>query len=310
MTKIAVIGSIIADLAVRTPRVPDVGENLLAESFSIGPGGKGANAAVAVARAGAEAVLVGRIGDDDFGRMELSHLHREGVDVASVGVDPEVATGVAVIMIDADGENTILVVNGANDHVSAEAVRQGLEPHQDTLDGILINFEIPESAVAAAVQWGQARCVPIVVDAGPPRSYAPATWGGCTILTPNTLETATLVGYPIPDDPAAVQAARQLLQAGPQAVVLKLGGRGALLLTEETEVHVPAFPVDVVDTTGAGDAFSAALTIAVAEGLPLREAARRANAAGALTVTRFGTMTAMPTRQEIDAFLAHRQEVL
>jgi ribokinase len=307
MTKIAVIGSIVADLAVRTPRVPEVGENLLAESFSVGPGGKGANAAVAVARAGAEAVLVGCIGDDDFGRMELAHLRQEGVNADGVVVDPEIATGVAFIMIDAAGENTILVVNGANDRLSAEAVPRALESHRGTLDGILINFEIPEAAVAAGVRWGKDQGIPVIVDAGPPRPYGPETWADCTVLTPNALETATLVGYPIQDDATAERAARGLLAAGPRAVVLKRGAHGATLLTVGREVHVPAFPVKVVDTTGAGDAFSATLTVAVAEGLPFEQAVRRANAAGALTVTRFGTMPAMPTRQEVDAFLARHE---
>jgi ribokinase len=306
MTQVAVIGSIIADMYVRTARVPAVGENLLAESLTIGPGGKGANAAVAVARAGAEALLVGCIGDDDFGRMELTHLRQEGVKVDAVTVDPEVGTGTALVMIDADGENTILVIIGANDRLSAEAVSQALESRRGTLDGILVNFEIPEDAVAAAVRTGREQGVPVVVDAGPPRSYARETWAECTVITPNALETATLVGHPVRDDVAAEQAARELLAAGPEAVVLKRGGHGALLLTADQELHVPAFPVEAVDTTGAGDAFSAALTIAIAEGLPLEQAVRRANAAGALTCTRFGTMTAMPTREEVDAFLAQR----
>jgi ribokinase len=308
MTKIAVIGSIIADLAVRTPRVPSIGENLLAESFTVGPGGKGANAAVAAARAGAESVLVGCIGADDFGRMELARLRQEGVNVEAVAVDAQAATGVALIIIDADGENTILVVNGANDRLSAEAVSRALAPHRGKLDGILINFEIPEAAVAAGVRWGKDHGAPVIVDAGPPRPYTAATWGSCTILTPNALETSTLVGYPIHDDATAEQAARQLLAAGPRAVVLKRGKRGALLLTADGERHVPAFPVTVVDTTGAGDAFSGTLAVAVAEGLPLEQAVRRANAAGALAVTRFGTMPAMPTRQEVDAFLAQPGE--
>jgi ribokinase len=309
MTKIAVVGSIIADLAVRTPRVPAVGENLLAESFSVGPGGKGANAAVAVARAGAEAVLVGCIGDDDFGRMELAHLRQEGVNVDGVRVDPEAGTGVAFIMIDSDGENTILVVNGANDRLSATAVSRALDSHRGRLDGILINFEIPEPAVAAGVRLGEDQGAPVVVDAGPPRPYGPETWADCAVLTPNALETATLVGYPVQDDVTAEQAARELLAAGPQAVVLKRGARGALLLTVEREAHVPAFPVEVVDTTGAGDAFSATLTVAVAERLPLERAVRRANAAGALTVTRFGTMPAMPTRGEVDALLSEHKTI-
>jgi ribokinase len=306
MTKIAVIGSLNADMSILTPRVPNVGENFLAHGLSIGPGGKGANAAVAVARSGGETVLVGCVGDDDFGRMLLGHLRREGVDVEVVGVDPQAATAVAFIMIDAQGENTILVVNGANDRLSAEMVERALESHQGTLGSILVDFEVPEAAVAAGVRWGRDHGIPTIVDAGPPRPYAQATWQDCTILSPNELETATMVGYPIDDDAAAVQAARQLLAAGPQAVVLKRGARGALLLTADQELLAPAFPVTVVDTTGAGDAFSGMLTVAVAEGLPLDESIRRANAAGALTVTRLGSMPAMPTRQEVDAFLAER----
>ena len=307
MTKIAVIGSLNADLSVLTPRVPNVGENFLAHGFNIGPGGKGANAAVAAARSGGETVLIGCVGDDDFGRMLLGHLRRAGVDVEVVGVDPQAATAVAFIMIDAQGENTILVVNGANDRLSAEMVERALESHQGTLGSILVDFEVPEAAVAAGVRWGRDHGIPTIVDAGPPRPYAQATWQDCTILSPNELETATMVGYPIDDDAAAVQAARQLLAAGPQAVVLKRGARGALLLTADQELLVPAFPVTVVDTTGAGDAFSGMLAVAVAEGLPLDESIWRASAAGALNVTRLGAMPAMPTRQEVDAFLAERR---
>ena len=306
MTRVAVVGSIIVDLAVRTPRVPTVGENLLAESFTTGPGGKGANAAVALARGGGDAVLVGCIGDDDFGRMELSHLRQEGVNVDGVRVDSEAATGVAFILVDAQGENTILVVNGANDCLTPEDVLQSLGIHRGALSGILINFEVPEPAVAAGVRFGRDHGVPVVVDAGPPRQYAPETWAACVILTPNELETAALVGYSVSDEAKAERAARELLAAGPRAVVVKLGSRGALLVTPDESTRVPAYAVPVADTTGAGDAFSATLAVAVAEGLPFEQAVRRANAAGALAVTRWGTMPAMPTREEIAEFLAER----
>jgi len=308
MPKIAVIGSIITDLAVQITRVPIVGENLLAESLQIGPGGKGANAAVAVARAGADVVLIGCIGDDEFGRMEMAYLDQEGVDLSGVTIHPEAATGVAIIMIDVEGENTILVVKGANDHLDKDAVVNTLETHRNTLDGILVNFEIPEIAVAAAVRAGVDFRIPVLVDAGPPRAYAPETWANCTILSPNALEAATLVGYSIEDEADVEQAARDLLAAGPQAVVLKLGARGAMIITEEQDAIIPAFPVEVVDTTGAGDAFSGTLSVAIANGLPLEEAVWRANAAGALTVTRLGTMLVMPTRQEVDAFLAQHKK--
>ncbi len=308
MPKIAVIGSIITDLAIKTSRVPMVGENILAENLQIGPGGKGANAAVAVARARAEAMLIGCIGDDEFGRMEMAYLDNEGVDLSGVTIHPEAPTGAAIIMIDARGENTILVVKGANDHLNKDAVVNILKTHRDTLDGIVVNFEIPETTVAAAVRMGVDIGIPVLVDAGPPRAYAPETWSKCTILSPNALEAATLVGYAIEDEAGAKLAARELLAAGPQAVVLKLGSRGAMILSEEQEVIIPAFPVETVDTTGAGDAFTGTMSVAIIDGLPLEEAVRRANAAGALTVTRLGTMLAMPTRQEVDAFLAQYEK--
>ena len=308
MKQIAVIGSVVIDLAVQTPRLPAAGETLLADNFKIGPGGKGANAAVAVKRAGAAAVLVGCIGDDDFGRMEMAALQKEGVNVDAVAIHPEVSTGVGIAMIDADGENTILGVLGANDYLNPNDVAQALALHQDTLNAILVNFEVPEPAVAAAVQLGVDYGVPVIVDAGPARPYTPETWRNCTILTPNEQETETLVGYPVSDDATAERAARELLGMGPSAVVLHRGAQGALLVTPDDTIHVPSFSVDVVDTTGAGDAFSGALSVAVAEGLPLVDAIRRANAAGALAVTRLGTLPVMPTRQEVEAFLERQSE--
>ena len=207
MKQIAVIGSVVIDLAVQTPRLPTRGETLLGGNFKIGPGGKGANAAVAVQRAGGAAVLLGCIGDDDFGRMEMAALRDEGVDVDAVTIHPEAPTGVGIAMIDADGENTILGVLGANDYLSPNDVTHALTLHQDTLGGILVNFEVPEPAVAAAVQLGVDYGVPVIVDAGPARPYTPETWRNCTILTPNEQETETLVGYPVSDDATAERAA-------------------------------------------------------------------------------------------------------
>ena len=308
MKQIAVIGSVVIDLAVQTPRLPAAGETLLADNLKIGPGGKGANAAVAVQRAGGAAVLLGCIGDDDFGRMEMAALQKEGVNVDAVTIHPEASTGVGIAMIDADGENTILGVLGANDYLNPNDVAQALALHQDTLNAILVNFEVPEPAVAAAVQLGVDYGVPVIVDAGPARPYTPETWRNCTILTPNEQETETLVGYPVSDDTTAERAARELLGMGPSAVVLHQGAQGALLVTPDDTIHVPSFSVDVVDTTGAGDAFSGALSVAVAEGLPLVDAIRRANAAGALAVTRLGTLPVMPTHQEVEAFLERQSE--
>jgi len=306
MTKIAVVGSIITDLAVLTPRVPDRGENILAHRLQIGPGGKGANAAVAVARLGAQSILLGRVGDDNFGSEELAALRAEGVNTDAVGVDPEAQTGTAVVMIDDTGENTILVIIGANDQLTPEHIEEGLAPHWEHLDAMLVNFEVPEAAVAAAVNLAHERGIPVVVDAGPPREFGADVWSNATVISPNELEAATLVGHPVKSDAEIEDAARQLLAAGPQAVVLKLGPAGAFLATESGTQHYPTFPVKVVDTSGAGDAFTAALVLAMAEGKPLHEAIRMGNAAGSLAVMRVGTLPVMPTRKEVENFLSQQ----
>lgn len=308
MHAVAAVGSIMTDLAVFTPRLPQRGENILAHRLQIGPGGKGANAAAAAVRLGARAVLVGAVGDDHFGREDLAALRREGVVADGVTIDRETSTGAAVILIDATGENTILVIIGANERLTPGMVESALAPHWATLDALLVNFEVPQEAVAAAVRGASGRGIPVLVDAGPPRTFPPEVWAAATVLSPNELEAATLTGRPMEDTAQAEAIARALLDAGPQAVVLKRGAAGALVATRDEVRHVPGFRVPVVDTTGAGDAFSAALLVAMAEGRDLMAAVRFASAAGALAVTRPGTLPAMPTRTEVEAFLAQRAE--
>ena len=216
-------------------------------------------------------MLLGCIGDDEFGRMEMAALREEGVDVDAVTIHPEASTGVGIAMIDADGENTILGVLGANDYLSSDNVTQVVALHQDTLDGILVNFEVPEPVVAAAVQLGVDYGIPVIVDAGPARPYAPETWRNCTILTPNNRK---------PKSWWAIRS--QMMQ---QQNVLRVNSQN------RTECRGPTsgsawcpsrnvgrhdshskFSVDVVDTTGAGDAFSGTLSVAMAEGMPLVDA--------------------------------------
>ncbi len=306
---IAVVGSLIVDIAVLTPRLPARGENLLARSLRIGPGGKGANAAVAAQRLGAQVLLVGRVGDDGFGHQELEALRREAVNVDGVGIDPHEPTGAAVILVEEGGENTILVVNGANDRLTPEHALHALTPHWSRLDALLVDFEIPPATVHAVVEAGHAQGVPVVVDAGPPRPYGPEIWGAATILSPNRLEAATLVGRPLTADDEVRAAARELLSQGPQAVVVKLGAAGALLVTQDLELSLPGFSVPTVDTTGAGDAFMGALVVGLAEGRPLADAVRWANAAGAIATTRVGTLSVMPRREEVLELLkSHRPQ--
>ncbi len=306
MVTIASIGSMVIDIALYTPRVPLTGENFVAHSFHIGPGGKGANAAAAIAKIGAHSLMVGAIGDDDFGKMMLRGLEQEHVDCTALRIDSKLQTGVAFIMVNDQRENTIQVVMGANDYVTADYVQETLTANAKTLNAIIVDFEIPEDGVASAVRFGRDNNIPVVVDAGPPRPYSSETWRDCAILTPNEHETAAMVGYAIDEDEDAIRAARELLAKGPKAIVLKRGKRGALLLTADDLYMMPVFPVEARDTTGAGDAFTAMFTVAMLENKPLRECVRYGNAAGAIAATRVGTMSALPTRNEVEQFLASR----
>ncbi len=293
------VGSVVTDLTVLTPRLPERGENLLAHRVQVGPGGKGANAAVTARRLGARVALVGCVGDDAFGREELAALQREGVDVGAVRVTRAAGTGAAVILVEDSGENTILVAVGANDHLTPEDVRTALEAHGADVGAVLLDFEVPAACVREAVQAGRARGVPVLVDAGPPRPYGPEVWAGATVFSPNRRELAAVVGR-LPEGEADLRAAaRELLAAPVDAVVVRLGADGALAVTREGEWVVPGFRVRAVDTTGAGDAFMGALTVAVAEGRPLPEAVRFANAAGAVATTRVGTLPVMPRLEEV-----------
>jgi len=301
---IATVGSINMDLAVSTPTVPARGENLLAHSLTVGLGGKGSNPAVALARMGARSVLVGCVGADDFGRQAVDLLAAEGVDTCAVTSSADAETGVALIMVDDEGENTILVVIGANAVITPESVQRGLDPYAQDLAAIIVNFEVPESCVARAVGYGREHRIPVVVDAGPPRTYADESWSECAVLSPNALEAEMLVGYPLHSQGETVRAARDLLSRGPEAVVLKLGARGAFVCTRAQEQMVEPFRVPVVDTTGAGDAFTAGLAYRLALGDPLVEAVRFANATGAAAITKLGAVQAMPTLVQIERILA------
>ena len=301
---IATVGSIIMDLAVSTPRVPHTGENILAHAFRKGPGGKGANAAAAVARLGADSFLVGGVGDDEFGREELAFLRQLGVDTSGVSVRGDSSTGIAVILVDDNRENTILVVLGANAELTAEGVGRSLGRLWSRLDALMVNFEVPEPVVAGVIHAANEHGVPVVLDAGPPRQYLRDTWRRAQVVSPNRMETEHLVGHPVENEAQLLEAAREILDAGPQAVVIKRGREGSLICTREGTEAVPIIDIERVDTTGAGDAFTSALTVGIAEGMTLRQAVRFGTAAGAVAVSRFGTMPAMPTRDEVDALLA------
>ncbi len=303
MPALAVIGSIVMDIIVETPRIPTSGENLHAYRVYPATGGKAANAAVAFRRLGGRAHLFSNVGDDVFGREAIATLVEEGVSVSGVERVMSAPTGAGVLLVEPDGETAFIIAPGANLTLRAQDVEARLGPLIDRVDGLLFNFEAPEEALLRAVSLARKADVPIFVDAGPPRPYGRALWRDADVLSPNQPETEALVGFPIDSDEAARAAASALLSQGPRAVVLKLGARGALLATSDAMRFFPAFPVRPVATAGAGDAFTAGLAWARLRGWSWERSVRWASACGGLAAARPGAMSG-PTRTDVETLLA------
>lgn len=300
MPRVVVVGSVNMDLVVRTARLPRPGETVRGREFHTIPGGKGANQAVAAARLGAHTAMVGRVGDDDFGQRLRQGLADNGVDITHLTTDLQHPSGVALIMVQDSGENSIVVAGGANTALSADDVRAAHRVIAGA-DVLLLQLEIPLEAVQAAVEAARAAGVRTVLDAGPPLALPQNLWRALDVISPNLVEAEALLGCSVTDP---VQAAREIVARGAAASVVKSGAHGCAWADGEGAAQIPAIAVTAVDTTAAGDAFSAALGIALAEGKRLPEAARWANFAGALAVTRLGAQPAMPTRRELEDFIS------
>ena len=302
---VIVVGSVNTDLVIRAPALPRPGETVTGGRFARAQGGKGANQAAAAARLGARTVLAAAVGDDEFGREALADLVARGVDVSCVGLS-RAATGVALIVVDERGENQIAVAPGANAQVGAELVERALEvavlaPAGSTVVSpagrgggvgpvVLASLEVGDGAIVAAARGARARGLGFVLNPAPARRLPAEVLAACDVLTPNEGEAAALGGV------------ETLLAAGAGAVLVTRGARGAELhLRGEAILPIPAFPVEPVDTTGAGDAFNGALAWALAGGRSLEEAAILAAAAGALATRGLGARGALPERAEVEA---------
>lgn len=301
---VLVVGSINMDLVARCPHIPAPGETILGTGFTLHPGGKGANGATAAARlAGGGAVaLLGAVGRDDNGAAALRNLRERGVDATYTGERDDVPTGVALIAVADAGENSIVVVPGANARLrpgDVEGVMPRLAPSV-----VLLQMEIPVETVERAVLLGRASGARVLLDPAPaPRGLSPALLGAVDVLMPNEGELATLAGMPAGTEEDAARAAQALRERGIAVVVVKRGEHGALIVDERGARAVPAPRVAVVDTTGAGDCFDGALAVALAEGHDLDRAARFATHAAALACTRLGAQEAQPTRDEVEKML-------
>jgi len=301
-----VIGSSNTDLVIRVPRLPRPGETLLGGTFLSAAGGKGANQAVGAARAGGQVALIARVGSDAFGDQAIAGLRRDGVDVSCVVRDRHAASGAAMIFVAQDGENSIAVAGGANARLSPADVKRatGLIRSGSLL---MAQLETPLATVMAAARVAAKAGLPVVLNPAPARPLPNRLLGLVSILTPNETEAERLTGIKVTDDASAARVCAKLRARGVGTVILTLGARGAFLATAGGHQRVPGFKVKAVDATAAGDIFNGALSVALTEHKPLREAVRFANAAAALSVTRLGAQPSAPTRTEIDRFLGRNK---
>ncbi|WP_414518718.1 ribokinase [Nostoc sp. PCC 9305] len=303
---IIVFGSINIDLVATTPRLPVAGETLLGEDFFKVSGGKGANQAVALAKLGIPTQIVGRVGADDFGKELVNNLQTSGVQTDNIFVDKTVSSGVAIITVSQTGENQIVVIPGANGRVNQEDVER-LSHLLPEATALLLQLEIPITAVVAAAKAAKGANIKVIFDPAPAQSNLPdELYPLVDIITPNEVEAAQLVGFPVNGEEQAAKAAAVLLQRGVKCAIVKLGAKGVFCATAEEKFFVPAFSVNAVDTVAAGDAFNGGLAAALFERLSLHQAVIWGAAAGALTATKPGAQTSLPDRFTFDAFLKER----
>lgn len=305
--RITVIGSFNTDLMVRAPRMPSPGETIMGTSLTVGAGGKGANQAIAAVRLGAEVHMVACVGADEFGRSARATLAREGVAITHVREAGAEATGAALIIVDeVRAENMIVVAPGANRALRPEDVDGALDCIAAS-DVVLMQLETALDTVVHAAAVARRCGAKVVLNPAPAATLSSELMAIVDVLTPNETEAALLAGMGAPGSDAAARAAdaaHALLAQGCGAVVVTLGKAGALVADSAGIRHIAPFRVDAVDTTGAGDAFSGALSVALAEGMSLDEACVFANAAAAVSTTRPGTAASMATRAEVAGLMA------
>ena len=299
--KITVIGSSNTDLVVKAPKLPGPGETVLGREFTIAPGGKGGNQAVAIARLGGDVTLVTKLGMDTFGDQRLEAFKQDGMSTDFVFRDQDVPSGVALIFVDDDGENMIVVDQGANARLSPDDVDKARSAIVSA-DMVVLQLETTMEAVEHAVDTAVDSDVPVLLDPAPGRKLEISLIEKIYCIKPNETEAEILTGIEVTDDDTARKAGERLLEFGAENAIITLGKRGAMLVTAAESSLVPGFEVDAVDATAAGDAFTGGLAYALASGSELKESVEFANAVAALAVTRMGAQPSMPTREELETW--------
>jgi ribokinase len=294
--RITVVGSFAVGMTIRAPRLPVFGETILGTDFDMGPGGKGSNQAVAAARLEAESSLLAILGTDRLAEIANNLYAAEGVDTSLVATSVEKPTGVGFIILNERGENFILLEMGANQLMDAAMVDRG-ETRIAQSDVVMTVLEIPTAAAARAMELGRRHQVTTILNPAPARPLSDELLALADYVTPNESELRILLGRP-PDDRSSTESlAAELRLRGARNVVVTMGDKGALVVTETAETRVPAMQVDVTDTTGAGDAFNAGFAVALAEGRDVVDATRFGVICGGLACTRLGVIPSLPSRK-------------
>jgi ribokinase len=300
--EIVIVGSLNMDMVVRVKRRPNRGETVLGSDFFMSPGGKGANQAFAARKLGASVAMIGKLGADAFGELLLRNLEQIGVEIAQIEQIPQQSTGIAMISVDPDGDNSIVVAPGANQLFTPMDVRQGedLIKHAKLL---MVQLEIPMETVMEAVKLAKQYNVPVLLDPAPAQLLSDELLAMVDYIVPNESEIAELTGIEVSDEESAIIAAKELLGKGVTTVFAKLGDKGVVVVNANRTFFIDAYKVITVDSTAAGDAFAGAVGAALVSGKDIWQAAEFASAIGAITVTKPGAQLSMPDLQEAEIFI-------
>lgn len=303
MNKLVVLGSVNADHVLQVPSFPRPGETLHGRNYQVIPGGKGANQAVAAARLNADTGFIACVGDDAFGINIRENFKMDNINIAGVKMVPNCPTGIAMIQVSDSGENSICISAEANAKLTVETLEPDLESIRQA-KYLLMQLETPMCGIEKAAQVAKQARTNVILNPAPAHRLSDALLACVDVITPNETEAEVLTGITVSDNDSAQQAANALHQKGIEIVMITLGAKGVWLSQNGRGQLIEGFKVDVTDTTAAGDTFNGALVTGLLEDLPLESAIKFAHAAAAISVTRFGAQTSIPSRQEVDAFIA------
>jgi ribokinase len=305
--RIAVVGSANVDLTTFTDQFPKPGETIFGQKFDLGFGGKGANQAVAARLCGADVFMVARVGSDLFGPATIENFKKLGIDATHVKQVDGLSSGVAPIFVDPHGQNRILVIKGANDALKPADVDQAAETLKSA-DCIVLQFEIPLETVYYTVAFARKHGIRCILNPAPGHTVNMPALAGLDYFVPNESEAETITGMPVKNVEGAKQCAEKLLAGGIRRIIITLGANGSLLAGDGRSEHLPAFAVKSIDSTGAGDAFIGSFAVFLAEGVPEREAVRRANLYAGLSTIGIGTQKSFYDRTRFETEWAARSK--